>query len=136
MVIPPESAESKQNAGVEILMTINTYHVYGTSMLIYITNHDMEMQWVDCHFMGTFFGTLGFFLGIGPFDGDILEAKSENISVYGVYTEDVVNNHGNIVTGLVVGVSLAGFVPTWCIGNFKEDLQSRMVMEYRTNKGM
>lgn len=81
-------------------------------------------------------GTLGFFLGIGSFDGDILEANSENISFYGVYTEDVVNNNWNIVTGLVVGVSLAGFVPTWCIGNFKEDLQSRMVMEYRTNKGM
>lgn len=71
---------------------------------------------------------MGFVLGIGPFDGDILEANSENISFYGVYTEDVVN----IPTGMVVGVSLAGFVPTWCIGNFKEDLQSRMVMEYRT----
>jgi hypothetical protein len=53
-----------------------------------------------------------------------------------IYWRQIVNNHGNIVTGLVVGVSLAGFVPTWCIGNFKEDLQSRMVMEYRTNKGM
>jgi hypothetical protein len=44
----------------------------------YITNHGMEMQWVDCHLMVTFlFGTLGFFLGIGPFDGDILEANSQ-----------------------------------------------------------
>ena len=39
---------------------------------------------------------------------DILGANSETISVYGGYTEDVVNNCGKIVTFLWLGLSKHG----------------------------